>query len=80
MNKIQEEVDNILEGAGWCTEDYVLNFCTHLTDNQQLQVMLKLAKLGKLYKEDSISNYMDETGPKTGKITVNEVVQMFMKR
>ena len=80
MNKIQEEVDNILEGAGWCTEDYVLNFCTYLTDNQQLQVMLKLAKLGKLYKEDSISNYMDETGPKTGKITVNEVVQMFMKR
>jgi len=80
MDKIQEEVDNILEGTGWCTEDYVLNFCTYLTDNQQLQVMLKLAKLGKLYKEDSISNYMDEIEPKTGKITVNEVVQMFMKR
>ena len=79
MDKIQEEVDGILEGAGWCTEDYILNFCD-LTDNQQLQVMLKLAKLGKLYKEESIGDHMDDSEPKTGKMTVNEVTQMFMKR
>lgn len=78
-SKVDEEVDQILAGAGWATDDYVLNFCD-LSDNQQLQVMLKLAKLGKLYKEDSIGDHMDDAEPKTGKMTVDEVTQMFMKR
>jgi hypothetical protein len=77
MNKVQEEINGILDGAGWCTEDYILNFCDHLTEKEQHEVMLKLAKLGKLYKEEFIKDYMDDSEPKTGKMTVKDVAKFY---
>lgn len=70
---VNETVDAILSGAGWCTEDYIINFCTELSIKQQQQVMLKLAKLGKLYKEDSITDFNSDSPPKVGKMTVKDV-------
>lgn len=80
MSKVDEMVDQILTGAGWATDDYCLNFLDELSDEQQLQVMLKLAKLGKLYREDSLTDYKSDDEPKSGRMTVTEVTKMFMKK
>jgi hypothetical protein len=77
MSKVQKEVEGILEGAGWCTEEYILSHCTHLTEQEQQQVMIQLAKLGKLYMEECIQDYMDENPPKSGKMTVYDVSKIY---
>lgn len=66
---INSEVNGILEGAGWTTGDYVLNFSPGTT-KEKYQIILELAKRGRLYDEEQVEEDNDGSKPKKGKQTV----------
>jgi len=71
-DKVQSEYDDIMDGAGWATDGYIDNF-SPLNKEEKYQLMLKLAKSGKLFDEDIIGD--DDSGemPKKGKMSVKDV-------
>lgn len=53
--KIQDELDSIIEGAGWATDDYIMNFSEGLTKKEKYHLMYRLAQKGLLYNEEDLS-------------------------
>lgn len=77
LNKLKDqevidEVESILEGAGWCTDQYIRNF-SPLDDAKQFAVMKELAKRKLLFDEEVISEYGGESKPKKGCMTPEQV-------
>lgn len=72
---VKEELNQILEGAGWATDQYVINF-TELTDPEQYDLCMELAKLGRLFDEEKIEELPMGRAfsiPTKGKITVKAI-------
>lgn len=79
QEKVRKELGFIHLGAGWATDNYILNFMDHLTQKEQLSLMIKLAQEGLLYDEEGLSekDLLSSSKPKTGKVTVKWVVTMY---
>lgn len=81
MNKtlIIQEHNDILMGAGWATDMYVLNFCQELSPEEQFHLMKRLANEGILFDEDKLTEDEVEQSylPKHGKMTVQDVENQY---
>lgn len=65
-------VDHIIEGIGWCTDEYVdVNYRLKFTHHSRLKVKITLAGLGLLYSEDKVQQYdpTESNPPKDCKLT-----------
>lgn len=73
--KVQDELDSIVDGAGWATDDYIMNFSEGLTKKEKYALMYQLAKKGILYNEGEIDEDEAIRGdiPKKGKMTTKDV-------
>lgn len=58
-------VNDILDGAGWCTDSYVneVGECNDLTEEDQLDAMMELARLGVLYPDEMVDCDNIDTQP-----------------
>lgn len=54
-NPVTEFVNEIKDGAGWCTDNYVREFAHELTLVQKFEAMIKLAAAKILFEEDKLS-------------------------
>lgn len=70
-NGVTSMAYRILEGAGWATDQYIVNFVSY-SDKLKYDLMMQLAKLGKLYDEEKIDVDNDRE-PKVGRMNVEQV-------
>lgn len=76
MNKIQNEVNKILEGAGWASDEYILN-TPCLSEQEKFELMRSLARHKKLYCEEEIEDKLADREPKKGRMTEADVVKAY---
>lgn len=79
MTRVEIEFENILKGAAWCTNNYIINFMDELSDPEKFELMKKLAQASILFDEESLSDddlVFSET-PKRGRMTVASVVRQY---
>lgn len=56
---VRTEYNDILDGAGWCTDDYILNFISDVIPEEKclFELMLLLAAKGKLWYESELPEW-----------------------
>jgi len=77
--KVQREFEGIRDGAGWATDDYIINFAELDTDKERYTLMLKMASAGMLFDEEKLTRSEAMGGPKPthGRYTVKQVHNLY---
>jgi hypothetical protein len=77
LEKVQDWVNGIDEGAGWASDDYVI-ICDDLTDSEKYNLLLRGSIIGMIYDEDEIPEDWDLNGtPSMRSMNFREITEQY---
>jgi hypothetical protein len=68
-NNINRAFFDIMQGAGWCTDGYIINCMLELSKQESFELMIRLARKRLLFDEDVLEEGLSDNKPDVGVVT-----------